>query len=405
MEIAEALVAGAGGELVSSVVDDTFYVAQQAFTRSVISCSPIAASAIANLASGHLGQDFLDSVLREMVSAKGDAATRLGLNSGSGATGGHSHADGARANSVFAPQSRSSPAPIEVGDIFSEAFERDMTGAAKLSSGLPTAMNSVYMCSGSANRFADMIEEAFEANFPDEVRMGTMAVMMLREETAKACETMLENVAGEMVRGCIAPSLIAALKKVVDKMDYEPSLKKFEAYERTDPYADNFVLHHINGNRTLEQCVNALEKSTVLPLTMRFVASSVAAALEERLLLKAFNEVGALQLERDVTRIVTGLLCVVEDMGSEEVRESAKYIGSIKGDECRDPWDDVRAQFARMFHWVFLLGFSEPSDVVELEYPNPALTEEEVRRVLQLRSDFDSNIVEKLDLSKVALMP
>jgi len=363
-DIAE--VSGEDPDQVNSIVENTFYVVRKAFARAVHTESSEAAAATAN----HIHRLLEDSYSKSM---------RLFLDKGS-------------INPLLA---RAGSEGESESDMFNAAFDSALHGAGSLHSGLLVAINSVDLSATLMQNFTQEVQGQFEARFPEKLRFVEMAIGGLGQ-TAELHDSWCAHAIGSIVGSCLSPRVNVGVRDYISDITYNLNHARFEKYEREDPFVSKFIKSHVLEERNFIKCCKSLAPRNFIGV-IRGITDVIASSVEQELMKQLFNELGALRLDHDIRALVSCLGSITQE--SSGFQDDDDFTFEPEHLELKE---SIRASFARLFQFSFLVGLESTNLVELIPYPNaPVLDREMVIAILNLRVPPQPGvIVEQLDISK-----
>lgn len=337
--------------LTSSVVEDVFYILQRCSDRAMLTGSASSVCAIINHINTTINQDFKDyhqKGLRESssnmfaLSAKNMEKLRAGKEN---------------INKLFAAGSEPMSPPPGGG-------ERKKTSHLML-------LNNLDVAAEYTTKLKQSIEAECQATFSD-TQMGMIQQMLsdlldtsraLKNASAAGLEQMFANIQPRM-------------KPVIDvfgSLSYDLTEAGFAEFEVNDPYAKKLVLVMAEE---LEPFKTQLT-GTNLDALCNLMISHVTKRMEQLVFQKAFNQLGAIQLDND-------LRCLLS------------FFSEVSSRTARD-------KFMRLNQIANILNFESVQEMRECWGDNSGaitwrLTPAEARQVLKLRVEFSKEAIAQLKL-------
>lgn len=327
--------------LTSSMVDDVFFILQKCTHRAVSSRNVQCACAGMNHVGALLGNEY-----REAISAKLDAAMLRAEQAARVAQRGSGDEGGAAAK----------------------------TGEA-LPQAVAVALNNADVSADYIQRLFGVLDEACASYYPstaDRERMRTvLADMTAAEQALRALSASALERAREVA---LAHAPIKASLAAAAACDYVLSEERYATNERSDPWALPLAA-------ALEAALTPMADSltqTNYDGVLLSLAERVAALLEGYILGKRFNQLGGLQLDREIRTVVQALSALA---GGAPLRE----------------------RFARVSQIATVLNLERVAEIIDYWGDNAGaitwrLSPQEIKRVLALRKDFSEHSIQALQL-------
>lgn len=270
-------------------------------------------------------------------------------------------------NYTFSLQQKLSPGPgFFIQTLITEDEEMNVQKE-QISSDFGTFWNDVQMSVVYISKIREELEQRIEANFTNSKERETVSSILADlSKTALDLEKILES---GKTRLCeiLLTKLIANLQEIT-KCEYQLDEQSYEQLSVMESWP-----HHITAK--IEQFSNQLT-SRLTPenhsLVMEALMSALVHRFEAQLMQKRFNQLGGLQLDRDVRLLVTRL---------SEMSQSA-----------------VREKFSRLTQMGTILCFESVEEMLDYWGDeggsiNWKLSPGEIKSILRLRVDFsESNI-------------
>lgn len=262
---------------------------------------------------------------------------------------------------------------ISFSDMLLQAVDDDLTRSLQDEAKLIMAINSAFMSGEFVESLQLKIEDFSRVSFPYEANIVECLPKHIRELTEvfrSVVDTEIQEILSRGIRKRMKP-LVQQL--VADKFSYVITSPQYDAFGLQGSPLNKMLEHEVIRNKVLRRYERALCGSPFEALVAYFV-EDLTQWLERALLTtrKPFNDLGALQLEREVTDMLT------------RVSEFVKHTS-------------LRAAFTRLFQVVLVLNLMDPLHIVD--YFGSALTEElgvaDMETLLRMRVDFKQDAVSK----------
>jgi hypothetical protein len=349
---------------VSSMAEDTFFILQKVFTRSVATLNVLSPNVTVNHISAVLDGVYREALVMHLKNAS-SASTRQD----------------------------------DIDSAFFEAIE----GVDAFTMKTIQALNTVSLSASYVCQLRDKVGEAFKMAFPEvssridpscrytmllyvfrlpslcPTELFTTRIKSLISQTSFLlcdciyfCSEMSntstqyiklrDDTMKKLLQRGFSSTMTVKLRKKMSALDYVLTLEMQTARENNDPFMDSYVMEEIIHNPTLTRCKQSFLLDNFV-LMMKYLSESIATAVESEIMTKKYNEMGSLQVQKEVRVLIEGMSSLLE-------------TGS------------VRPAFARVNHALYLLTLSSPKDREVFPYPKPVLEPAEIQKVLGLRVDF-----------------
>mmetsp|Transcript_26 Transcript_26/g.78 ORF Transcript_26/g.78 Transcript_26/m.78 type:complete len:746 (+) Transcript_26:194-2431(+) len=322
----------APGQLVSSMVDDTFFIFQKCAQRSLatgsLQCGCAVLSELNNLMSG---------AYRTAVGNKlANCAQRL------------------------------------VGDMPSDTILAEATFDMERPHEVSTSINCAEISGTYVTKLRQELEHIAMEMFPaaqDRERVKSCLADLAK--TSSDFHSLAAKALNSVASG-LFPRLRAQLDEV-SQMSYQPSEAEYAAMEMEEMWTQRLLV-------AMEACLSWLRPQLIVPnyeTLISHLVDKVAGRLEAILAKKSFNQLGGLQLDRDVRNLVSHL--------SEFTQRT------------------IRDKFARLTQMATVLSLETPSEILDYWGENSGpitwrFTAQEVRELLRMRVDFTPTSLQQLSL-------
>ncbi|CAJ1359243.1 unnamed protein product [Effrenium voratum] len=326
----------------TTLIDESFFIMQESMMRSVTTCDINAVCAVVNNVNA--------AVVGELRQA---LASNL--------------ADSRRVYSNWLSHPKNlvpKPGEHPLASLFLDQ-EGKLRSPLTAALSWPHSMNNLQQCLENLVRLKETVEEAFDDYFPsegpdkDKREMFQHCISQLAASKADLEALHASQCKDGLV---ILKAHLRPLLEPLDKLDYNISEAQYADYQVNDPFAKAF-----NAQAdVIHQHIKAVLNSTSAEEIMQQMAEQTCKRLEKAALSKRFSLFGALQFESDVRAICSFFTSVSEQA--------------------------LRHKFARLFEMSSLLNLESVDELRELcsELKTWRLTDEEVRKLLLSRSDFEA---------------
>eukprot|EP00898_Chlorokybus_atmophyticus_P002420 jgi/Chlat1/3179/Chrsp22S03409 len=322
----------AGAEsLTSSMVDDVFFVLHKCGARAAATSSPQCAAAVLNFCNNTLANEFLAAVRRKIAAnPPGSVGKLLGAQL-SGSSG---------VSSMRVPATEFATA-LNNADVSAEYV-------VKLKQQLEDYCNEILIAAGDRERLKSCFSDL--------------------AETAGVLNGALE----QMVFGSITVRLRPALDAIAN-CSYELKEEEYAEHDASDAWVQRLLATVDSALEPLQSLLTGSNYDATVHLVVDFTASRIEAVLMQR----RFNQLGGLQLDRDMRALVGHFSALTQR--------------------------SVRDKFARLTQIATVLNLEKVTEILDYWGENSGsmtwrLTAAEVRRVLSLRVDFKPEAISALKL-------
>ena len=234
------------------------------------------------------------------------------------------------------------------------------------------ALNNLDVCSEYIQKLRRELERTAQATpyaAPDKDRIRSCLGDL--GKTAGDYRALSSSALEAVARG-IVPRLRSNLD-ILTGISYELSETDYSAYEAEDPWAQRVLA-------SLEECLAQLQPLLTqanYDSVVHLIIDAIVGRIEAVLMQKRFNQLGALQLDKEVRGLVSQTSSLTERT--------------------------VRDKFARLSHISTALNLDNPAEILDYWGENAGtmnwrLTGREVKQVLRLRRDFAPDDIELLAL-------
>ena len=234
------------------------------------------------------------------------------------------------------------------------------------------ALNNLDVCSEYIQKLRRELERTAQATpyaAPDKDRIRSCLGDL--GKTAGDYRALSSSALEAVARG-IVPRLRSNLD-ILTGISYELSETDYSAYEAEDPWAQRVLASLEECSAQLQPLLTQANYDSVVHL----IIDAIVGRIEAVLMQKRFNQLGALQLDKEVRGLVSQTSSLTERT--------------------------VRDKFARLSHISTALNLDNPAEILDYWGENAGtmnwrLTGREVKQVLRLRRDFAPDDIELLAL-------
>ncbi|KNC85325.1 hypothetical protein SARC_02507 [Sphaeroforma arctica JP610] len=332
------------GQMTSTMIDDVFFVVQKCCNRALQTHMIGCICAVLNNANSVLENDFTAVLQRNLTTGVGDTMSQF----------------------------------FSTGDFKNvlEKVQRKMdTSAVNQISQYLVHLNNVetsgqYLLKlqgGLKTQFAQ-----FASSHSEKDKQKGLACLDDMLIIQKCYNRVLSEAWKKMFSKTVFPVLISACE-AMQSVDYVISLQDLNFYEVNDPFVQGLI-------RDLDEVINAFKPhltSTNFVTLMNLLIQNLAVQLEAAVLSKSFNQNGGIQFDKDLRTLI-------------------QYLANMTD-------GTVREKFARLTQIATILCFEKVADLMDYWGSGAGLvtwriTPSEVRKALQLRTDFSRAAINKLRL-------
>jgi len=331
--------------LTSSLVDDAFYLLLKCARRAAASRSPQCLCNVLSNINQILVSDVKAAVQRRL---RGSVQRLL--------------------SGLSAEDAEMDAGPGRAG---AEGGERGRIGQRGVGEAA-AALNNLDVCSEYIQKLRRELERTAQATpyaAPDKDRIRSCLGDL--GKTAGDYRALSSSALEAVARG-IVPRLRSNLD-ILTGISYELSETDYSAYEAEDPWAQRVLASLEECSAQLQPLLTQANYDSVVHL----IIDAIVGRIEAVLMQKRFNQLGALQLDKEVRGLVSQTSSLTERT--------------------------VRDKFARLSHISTALNLDNPAEILDYWGENAGtmnwrLTGREVKQVLRLRRDFAPDDIELLAL-------
>lgn len=251
-----------------------------------------------------------------------------------------------------------------------QAVDDDLTRSVQDEAKLIMAINSAFMSGEFVDSLQHKVEAFSAASFPREANIVECLPKPI-SELADVFRSVVDTEIQEMLSRGVRKRMEARVQQLVaETFSYVITAAQYDAFGGNGSPLNRLVEQEVMKNRVLHRYKRALCTPPFEALVEYFV-QDLTMWLERALLAarKPFNDLGALQLEREVTDMLTRV--------SEFVADTS-----------------LRARFTRLFQVVLILNLMDPQHVVDyVDSVTEELSVADIETLLRMRVDFKQDAV------------
>ncbi|TYZ58976.1 hypothetical protein PybrP1_011760 [[Pythium] brassicae (nom. inval.)] len=354
---------------VSSVVEDVAFVLNKAFFRASQCMNYHTALSVVIAIVDALESLYLPSILalprRDFALPLAPAIAAAGGGDTAPAQGGGGHNPNANPTTTNEPTPRASFSAMLL-----QAVDDDLAQAAQDEAKLIMAINSAFMSGEFVDSLRLKIESFSAAAFPRDANVVECLPKPIGELT-DVFRAVVDTEIQEMLARGVGPRTHARVQQLVaEQLSYVLTPAQYDAFGVAGSPLTRMVELDVMQNAVLRRYERALCTPPFEAL-VAYLVRGLADALERALLAarKPFNDLGALQLERDVSAVLARVSAFVQDSG-------------------------LRAGFTRLFQLVLVLNLMDPQHVVDyVDSVAEELSVADIETLLRMRVDFKHDAV------------
>ncbi|GJP70101.1 hypothetical protein CLOP_g1086 [Closterium sp. NIES-67] len=348
----------------SSMVDDVFFILQNGTRRAVATSFLPAAAAVLAATAAVLRADLRDALQRRLrepnLAARLLASVAASAAAGAGGVAGVAGGVGGGAGGVGGGGGGGGAGGMGGGGGGSEAT-------------LALALNNADVSAEYAMKLKQEAEEYSLEVFPTPADRERLKPILADLGETSAVFRQVAATGLEQLANGIAPRLRPVLDLLASSISYELSEAEYEEREATDPWVQRLLLALEACLAPLQPLLTAANHDGLVGLVTDMVARRVEAAVAQ----KRFNQLGGLQLDREVRTLVGHLSALTSR--------------------------SVRDKFARLTQIATVLNLEKVAEILDYWGDNAGpmtwrLSPAEVKRVLGQRVDFRPEAIANLQL-------
>ncbi|KAF4044920.1 COG4 transport protein [Phytophthora infestans] len=345
------------GVYVSSVVEDVSFVLNKAFFRASQCMNYHTALSIVIAIVDALESQYLQAIL--VLPSRPCVIPLSSINAASGQDG----------NSIDETQAQSE---VSFSDMLLQAVDEDLQRTLQEEARLIMTINSAFASGEFVRALQDKIDEFSSASFPTDAPILECLPTPIHDMT-EAFHSIVSNEIQEMLSRTLHKRLPQILNHSMDEqLQYVLTSAQYDALGSQGSPLVRLVEREIVTNRELQRYEQALCRAPFEDL-VEAATQYVTSCVEKALLTskKRCNDLGALQLEREVTEMLTRMSTLV-------------------------PQRSLRGAFTRLFQVVFVLNLMQPSHVLDyLASLREEFSAQVIETLLRMRVDFKSQDISR----------
>ncbi|KAG6614247.1 Golgi transport complex COD1 protein [Phytophthora cinnamomi] len=350
------------GVYVSSVVEDASFVLNKAFFRASQCMNYHTALSIVIALVDALESQYLPAILAlpsrpcAIPLSVPTAASAGSTANGSGSARLDGDGDGEN--------------EVSFSDMLLQAVDDDLERTLQEEARLIMAINSAFMSGEFVRALQEKIDEYSRSGFPSDAPILDCLPTPINDMT-EAFHSIVSNEVQEVLSRSLRKRLLEVIQRQMEEqLKYVLTSSEYDALGSRGSPLLRLVEQEVLKNRELQRYERALCSAPFEDL-VEAVTQDLTSCVERALLTtkKHCNDLGALQLEREVTDMLARVSTLV-------------------------PQKSLRAAFTRLFQVVFILNLMQPSHVLDyLASVREELSLETIATLLRMRVDFKSQDV------------
>lgn len=254
---------------------------------------------------------------------------------------------------------------VSFSDMLLQAVDEDLERTLQEEARLIMTINSAFMSGEFVRALQEKIDEYSLSGFPNDAPILECLPTPIHDMT-EAFHSIVSNEVQEVLSRSLRKRLLEVIQRQMDEqLKYVLTSAEYDAFGSRGSPLLRLVEREVMKNRELQRYERALCNAPFEDL-VEAVAQELTSCLERALLTskKPCNDLGALQLEREVTDMIARVSTLV-------------------------PQKSLRASFTRLFQVVFILNLMHPSHVLDyLASVREELSLEIIVTLLRMRVDF-----------------
>ncbi|GMF46012.1 unnamed protein product [Phytophthora fragariaefolia] len=256
---------------------------------------------------------------------------------------------------------------VSFSDMLLQAVDDDLERTLQEEARLIMTINSAFLSGEFVRALQEKIDEYCRAGFPGDAPILECLPTPIHDMT-EAFHSIVSNEVQEVLSRSLRKRLLEVIQhQMEEQLKYVLSSAEYDALGSRGSPLLRLVEHEVLKNRELQRYERALCSSPFEDL-VEAVTQDLTSGVERALIAtkKPCNDLGALQLEREVTDMLARVSTLV-------------------------PQKSLRAAFTRLFQVVFILNLMQPSHVLDyLTSVREELSLETIATLLRMRIDFKS---------------
>ncbi|KAE9333853.1 hypothetical protein PF008_g14240 [Phytophthora fragariae] len=350
------------GVYVSSVVEDVSFVLNKAFFRASQCMNYHTALSIVIALVDALESQYLPAIL-----ALPSRPCEIPLSVANAASAGSSGNDNGSARLDGDGDGENE---VSFSDMLLQAVDDDLQRTLQEEARLIMTINSAFMSGEFVRALQEKIDDYSRAGFPSDAPILECLPTPIHDMT-EAFHSIVSNEVQEVLSRSLRKRLLEVIQRQMEEqLKYVLTSAEYDVLGSQGSPLLRLVEQEVLKNRELQRYERAL-CSTPFEDLVEAVTQDLTSGVERALLAtrKHCNDLGALQLEREVTDMLARVSTLV-------------------------PQKSLRAAFTRLFQVVFILNLMQPSHVLDyLASVREELSLETIATLLRMRVDFKSQDV------------
>ncbi|KAG2521288.1 hypothetical protein BBO99_00000717 [Phytophthora kernoviae] len=348
------------GVYVSSVVEDVSFVLNKAFFRASQCMSYHTTLSIVIALVDALESQYLPAIMAlpsrpyviPLIPTNATTASGSNVTRSSSTTRLDTEAEGEQNDVSFS-------------DMLLQAVDEDLERSLQEEARLIMTINSAFMSGEFIHALHEKINAFSRAGFPNDAPILECLPTPIHE-MSEAFRSIVANEVQEVLSRSLRKRLSLVIQRQMDEqLQYVLTSTQYDAFGSQGSPLLQLVEQEVIKNRELRRYERALCSAPFEDL-VEAVTQDLTSCVERALLVsrKPCNDLGALQLEREVTDMLARTSTLV-------------------------PQKSLRAAFTRLFQVVFILNLMQPSHVLDyLASVREELSVETITTLLRMRVDF-----------------
>lgn len=359
------------GVYVSSVVEDVSFVLNKAFFRASQCMSYHTALSIVIALVDALESQYLPAILALpsrpcVIPLSPTNAAAEGVARSASATGLDTQAD--------------EQSEVSFSDMLLQAVDDDLEKSLQEEARLIMTINSAFMSGEFVHALQEKVDEFSRAGFPTDAPILECLPTPMHD-MSEAFRSIVANEVQEVLSRSMRKRLPVILQRQMDEqLQYVLTSTQYDAFGSQGSPLLRLVEKEVVNNRELHRYEHALCSAPFEDL-VEAVTQDLTGCVERALLTarKPCNDLGALQLEREVTDMLARMSTLV-------------------------PQKSLRGAFTRLFQVVFILNLMQPAHVLDyLASVREELSLDTIETLLRMRVDFKApDVVRAIEQMKKA---
>lgn len=262
---------------------------------------------------------------------------------------------------------------VSFSDMLLQAVDEDLTRTVQEEARRIMTINSAFMSGEFVESFQGKVADFSTTSFPREASIVDCLPTHIQELTG-AFHSIVDNEVQEVLTRGIRRRMQEVIREqMADKFVYVLTADQYDAFALHGSPLNKLIEHEVMKNALLRRYELSLCRSPFEDLVACFVRDLTDWVGQAFITAKKpFNDLGALQLEREVTEMLTRV--------SEFVKEKS-----------------LRGAFTKLFEIVLILNLMQPAHVMDyLDSVQEELSVDEMGVLLRMRVDFKAEEVSRV---------